>query len=184
MNREQVKSSIVQNEGSINHLYLDTRGNATIGVGQLIASVESAKSLNLVVRETGDLATEQEIEQEYTNIVAQKVGMVASRYKDFTKLELSQKEIDLQLDRHIDEFVSSLERKVDNFEQFPDPAQNALLDMAFNLGVSGLVKKFPKLIQASNQQDWQTCAAECKRRGISDQRNQETKSLFESVIQA
>lgn len=40
--------------------------------------------------------------------------------------------------------------------------QSVLLDMAFNLGVAGLVHGYPKMIAAMTAGDWTTAAAECK----------------------
>ncbi len=181
MNRERLKSSIQHNEGCIDHMYLDTRGNVTIGIGQLVPSADFAMTLRLVLRDSGEAASAQQITEDYDNVSAQQTGMTAARYKPFTRLEMTHADIDSLLDNHIDEFTGGLEREISDFNAFPDTAQEALLDMAFNLGVSGLVRKFPKLVSAASQRDWQTCAAECERRGIGDQRNQATKQLFESA---
>ncbi len=181
MNREKVKNDIKQNEGCINHLYLDTNGNVTIAVGQLVSSANDAKKLILHVRDSGEPASEQQIVQEYDNVIAQKKGMVAANYKAFTSLEMRDEDIDTLLDQRIEGFVCDLQQKLGAFEQFPSPAQEALLDMAFNLGANGLTRKFPKLIRAANEQDWQTCAVECKRLGISEQRNQSTQALFQTA---
>lgn len=182
MDREKIKADIKRNEGSIPYMYLDTLGNVTIAVGQLLPTVQSAQSLRLHVRNTGEPASMQQITQDYSNIAAQVKGMAASSYKKFTQLEMSEEDIDVLLDQRIDEFVNGLQTQLAGFAQFPDPAQQALLDMAFNLGLSGLVRKFPKLTQAASEQDWQTCAAECERRGISEQRNQSTRELFASAL--
>ena len=181
MNRDKVKEDIKHQEGCIDHMYLDTEGNVTIGVGQLVPSAQSARNLTLFVRATGERATPQQIDAEYAQVSAQKVGMVASKYKPFTTLEMHSDGIDELLDHRIDEFAQGLSRSLGQFNDFPDAAQEALLDMAFNLGVSGLTRKFPKLVRAAEQHDWDTCAAECTRKGIGDQRNEFTKSLFMSA---
>ena len=181
MNRERLKSSIRQNEGCIDHMYLDTRGNVTIGIGQLVPSAEFARTLRLVMRDSGEAASAQQIAEDYDNVSAQQAGMAAARYRPFTRLVMTQDDIDALLENHIGEFYAALQREISDFDSFPDAAQEALLDMAFNLGVSGLIKKFPKLVSAAGRQDWQTCAAECERRGIGEERNQATRRLFESA---
>lgn len=181
MNRNRLKNSIRAHEGCIDHMYLDTRGNVTIGIGQLVPSADDAKSLKLYMRDSGEPADDQQIVDEYNTVMAQQAGLAAQRYKQFTKLELRHGDIEAMLDHHIDEFAGDLDREISGFEQFPDAAQEALMDMAFNLGVSGLVHKFPKLINAASHQDWDTCAAECERRGIGDDRNRATRALFDSA---
>ena len=61
---------------------------------------------------------------------------------------------------------------------YPEPVQVALVDMAFNLGVPGLVKKFPSFVAAVKSRDWAGASRECRRRGISEARNAETERLF------
>ena len=55
------------------------------------------------------------------------------------------------------------------------------MDMAFNLGNVGLVRKFPTFTRAARAKDWLTCARECQRRGIGDRRNEQTRQLFEAA---
>ncbi|WP_210395628.1 glycoside hydrolase family protein [Motiliproteus sediminis] len=184
MNREQLKQDIRTHEGVINHLYQDTRGNATIGVGQLVPDAAYARTLPLVHRDNRQPASGEEIDAEYARVMAEPPAMVASRYRSATELILPDDEIDKVLDQRVDEFMAGLSRHLPGFEQFPEGAQQALLDMAFNLGVGGLTRKFPKLMRAAKQQDWQTCAAECSRRGIGDQRNAATRALFDGACRA
>lgn len=181
MDRDRLRKSIEQHEGCIDHMYLDTRGNVTIGVGHLVPSIEFAQTLDFIVRDTGEPATPDLIRSDFDNVKAQQVGLVASRYREFTRLCLPHEAIERQLDDHIDEFAGALDREISGFGQMPDSVQEALLDMAFNLGVSGLVRKFPKLVRAAADQDWETCAAECERRGIGDERNRATRQLFEEA---
>ena len=60
---------------------------------------------------------------------------------------------------------------------YAEPAQEALFDMAFNLGLGGL-KKFPHMLRAVDAGDWATAAAQCHREGISEERNRATAALF------
>ncbi|HEY7392294.1 MAG TPA: hypothetical protein VH640_27495, partial [Bryobacteraceae bacterium] len=86
----------------------------------------------------------------------------------------------------IERFQEALTKTFPQWSTFPEPAQEALFDMAFNLGIAGL-HKFPKLLAGVNSQNWEIAAAECQRQGISEARNQETASLFrraESLAQS
>jgi GH24 family phage-related lysozyme (muramidase) len=74
-------------------------------------------------------------------------------------------------------FEAQLLKVLPNWHSYPGPAQEALFDMAFNLGLGGLLK-FPTLLKAVNEGDWATAAAQCHRRGIQNARNQATAALF------
>jgi len=78
----------------------------------------------------------------------------------------------------IERFEDALRAQLPAWDTYPEPAQLALFDMAFNLGVSGLFRKFPKMIAAVRARDWATAAAQCHRNGIQDARNEETADLF------
>ena len=166
-------------EGSISHMYLDTKGFVTVAVGQLLRTVEAAQELGFVHRDTGDLATAAEIAQEYESVKQQPAGRIASFYKQFTKLDLPELAINALLDKRIEGFEAGLRADFPDYDSYPDDAKLGLMDMVFNLGNTGLVDKFPTFTKAAREKDWATCAKECERRGIGDRRNEMTKKLFE-----
>ena len=178
MNTEKIQAKLKHEEGCINHMYLDTRGLVTIGVGNLLATESSATELPFIDRETHREASSVDIASEYRLVKSQRRGMVATSYAKYTHLILSEQTIDHLLEGHIYRFVRGLEQELTEFEHFPEPAQFALLDMAFNLGVAGLIGKFPSLMRAVKQREWTVCAKECHRRGIGEARNRETERLF------
>jgi hypothetical protein len=49
--------------------------------------------------------------------------------------------------------------------------------MAFNLGLAGL-KKYPSMLAAVDAGQWDVAAAQCHRKGINEDRNQQTADLF------
>ena len=168
-------------EGCIPHMYLDTRGYVTVAVGQLLASAADAQALPFLHRNNGKPASAETIAAEYENVKKQKPALIAQSYKKHTELELAQTNIDALLESRILEFKSGLRSNLPNYDSCPVSAQEALLDMAFNLGINGLINKFPTLVRNVKSEDWNGCAKECKRRGISDQRNLETQHLFEQA---
>jgi len=177
---EELKEKIKIQEGCINHMYLDTRGYVTVGVGHLIRDPAHARELPFVFRRNGSMATADEIINEYHILKEQPVGLRATSYEPYTQLILPDTEIESLLDQHIEEFTKGLKSNFQGFDDFPPPAQEALYDMAFNLGMSGLINKFPKMVAAAQNGQWNVCATECRRTGISDSRNLDTKKLFES----
>ena len=183
LNTNEIKARMKQQEGSIDHMYLDTRGFVTVGVGQLLASEEAAAELGFIHRDSGAEATRDDIINEYRNLKSQQPGLVATRYREFTQLMLPEATIDAMLEQKIDEFSLGLQKELTDFDGFPDAAKEGLLDMAFNLGLNGLMRKFPSFIAAAKRQDWNSCAAECHRNGIGESRNELTVSLFKQAAQ-
>jgi GH24 family phage-related lysozyme (muramidase) len=86
--------------------------------------------------------------------------------------------LDALQDADVAGFQSALANLLPGFPLFPELAQEALLDMAFQLGAGGLMSKFPHLALAAKAQDWQSCADQCHRAGIQEWRNTATADLF------
>lgn len=176
--QEELRELIKKGEGSIDHMYLDTVGKVTVGVGNMLPNAAAAEALPFVVRDSGAQASAGQIAADFDAVSAAEPGKVASSYKSATRLSLPEAEIDALLDRRLAGFEDGLVRDFPDYPAYPAPARMALMDMAFNLGNQGLVSKFPSLTRAAKQQDWMECAAQCRRRGIADSRNQETHDLF------
>lgn len=181
---DRCRSMIIREEGSISHMYLDTRGFVTVAVGQLLPTVESAQKLDFIHRDTGVRADAAEIALDYQTVRLQPAGKIASFYKPFTKLDLPEHEIVALLNQRIGEFEADLRTDFPDFDNFPEAAKLGLMDMVFNLGNAGLVNKFPIFTKAAQAQNWAVCALECQRRGISAGRNAMTKSFFEEASTA
>jgi GH24 family phage-related lysozyme (muramidase) len=178
-------------EGEIPHLYLDSRGNPTIGVGFLMTNVQQFCSLNLFHKKSGKPASNSEKQTEYKKISKQESGYKASWYAQFCELILPSHETDNLLHKHLTQFKQELNSVFSKksgfscqFEQMPLSAQYALLDMAFNLGTPHLANNWPKLHQAIKQQDWQCAAQECSRQYIQNERNTVTEQLFKQASKA
>lgn len=181
---ERCRSMIIEEEGRIAHMYLDTRGFVTVAVGQLLRTVEAAQQLAFVHRDTGDPADTAEIAHDYQAVKQQLPGKIASFYKRFTRLDLPEHEIDTLLNQRIGDFEAGLQTDFPDFGDFPESAKLGLMDMVFNLGNAGLVNKFPTFTKAARAHNWAICALECHRRGISEARNEMTKKLFEEAASA
>lgn len=171
-----------QFEGVIAHMYLDSEGFVTIGVGHLLANAEAAISLALINKQTEATASEAEKKQEWNTINGKESPKKASFYEPFTKLKLKTTDIETLLKADLEGLEKDLKDIYSQYESLPQAAKEGLLDMIFNLGKNGLKTKFPKFNQAVNAQDWATAAKECKRGGISDERNTAIRTLFESLV--
>ena len=177
----QLKQMLIGGEGTLPHMYLDTVGLVTVGVGHMIPNAESAQTLSFVVRADGSPATSDQIAADYASVSRQQKGLLAARYRQFTTLDMTDAAIQDLLSADIASVEAGVRSRFAGYDGYPEPAQDALLDMAFNLGVAGLASHFPRLKAAAEAGDWTTCAAQCHRNGISEERNDKTKALFESA---
>ncbi|MDQ2711170.1 MAG: hypothetical protein M3Y24_02860 [Acidobacteriota bacterium] len=179
-----LRSLLIENEGNLPHMYLDTVGRVTIGVGHMIPACAAAQQLQFVMRGTSQNATYDQIAQDYNSVHDQRSGMRADLYSSFTRLEMTPVVVTNLLTKDIAVMESGVRLSFRGYDSYPSSAQDALLDMAFNLGVSGLIIKFPRLKLAAESSDWHVCALQCQRSGISQDRNDRTKAMFENACSA
>jgi len=214
VDNKRVVDAVIDEEGDpakTNYMFKDTAdggGKVTVAGGILLDSVDEAKKLPFEIRDqqTGQYrrATEQEIERVYKKVDAiqqPRVGKkhVAEKF-DPTKGQLAvddlilpeaiaKREFDERLRRHAGELRGVLP----DFDTYPAPAQQAILDMHFNLGATKfrevrMVKNpktgkpenkgWPNLFAAIKRQDWAAAALESKRGGVSNDRNKNTANKF------
>jgi len=176
VNRKAVLAALTEFEGNVSHMYLCTGGEVTVGVGHALESIEDACTLGW--RIGARPATREEIAADYRAVSSAEMSHTAAFYKKVTKCSLDDPAIAALVDDDITKFEAELRTKLVKWETYPETVQQALFDMAYNLGVNGLLKKFPKMFAAVNSGDWETAAKECRRNGIADQRNAATAELF------
>lgn len=175
--RDVLCKNIERYEGRINHLYLDSRGYVTIGVGHLLSTVEAAMALPLVDAQ-GKAASDELIAQEYQAIKDQPANRVAHFYRPLTQLRLHDEDIDRLTEQHIDHFYHELKVIYDDFDRFPSEVKLATFDLIFNLGMTKLKNRWPKFNGYIAKGDWQGASTECRRRGIADERNNYVRDLL------
>jgi GH24 family phage-related lysozyme (muramidase) len=171
---------ILQWEGSVNHLYLDSSRLVTIGVGNMLPSAQTCVALPLVDRIALKSASPQEKLDEYRRVSELPSGYAASWYGQFTHLVLPQVEIERLFEARITEFRNQLQVAIHGYASVPHQARLALLDMAFNLGVAGLMR-FHRLIIAVRNHSWELASMESHRSGVRESRNKATAALFLSL---
>lgn len=178
---DEIKLFIAPFEGNISHMYLDTEGYVTVGIGNMLPTADAACALSFVNRTTKNAATKVEITADFQSVSKQAKAMRAGSYRQFTKLDMPNGEIDRLFRRRVDEFQGQLRRHYPKYDAFPSSAQLAILDMAFNLGSAALKKKWPKLNEAIDKEDWTAAAQNCTRPGANAVRNTGTVGLFEKA---
>jgi GH24 family phage-related lysozyme (muramidase) len=179
---EDLKARLRQHEGVVPHLYLDTLGLVTCGVGHMIPSPDAIAGIEMV-RMDGAAATPDEKVAEWHLVKVLKPAMLPRYYEERTTLRMTPAAIDALQEADVASFQSSLAHLLPGFAQFPEPAQEALLDMAFQLGAGGLMSKFPHLALAVKAHDWRACADQCHRAGIQEWRNTATADLFRQAVE-
>jgi len=171
-------------EGSVDHLYLDTRDNVTVGVGTLLPNADAAAALAFRHRGSQALASDVEIRAEYETIDAMQgsVRQSAEYYASFTSLFLPEEEFEPLVRAHMREIFDALLRLFPYFGNYPQSVQIALWDMAYNLGVDGLRREFPNFCQAVRDEDWETAAAESHRTDPKEGRNEFVFDLLMDAV--
>jgi len=170
---------LVRFEGAIPWMYRDTLGYVTVGVGNLVHDGLDAASLRFMV-DGERLATPKEIGDDFLRVIAMSKGLPAGAYRSpgSPRIELPIAAVDELLRNRLDrEFLPGIHRLLPDFDSYPAPAQSALVDIAFNCGVSGL-STFSHLLEACRKQQWATAADSCHRKTSRPERNQWAHDKF------
>lgn len=174
-----------QNEGNIPWMYLDTAGHVTVGIGHMVESAADAEALGFVEPDPGRAATREGIRAAYAVVADARhlIGRPAGAFAALTLVRLPRAAVLAVYERDFDRIVGhtrDLFRAVGGgLDSYPDPAQMAVVDMAFNLGPTGLYTKFPKFrTEGLARRDFEVAARECRRSGIAERRNAETRNLL------
>lgn len=164
-------------EGTVPWMYLDTRGLVTVGVGEMLASVREAQSLDFL-DPRGQPSTQDAILNEFNRVSSLAPGKVAAFYRSPASPVLPHATIDMLLMNHVNSFDEQLARRWPAYPSFPDTAKLGLLDMIYNLGATTLFNRFPLFMASVEKQDWLGAAANCQRVGPSQARNDWTRQQF------
>jgi len=175
MNTNLILARLEKFEGRIRHMYVCTGGEVTIGVGHAIKG--PAEAVQLSWTRDGRAALAAEIRDDFAKVAAAPKGLAAGGYASLSTVRMSDTTIDALASADVARFASEVAAALPNWNRYPEPVQAALFDMAFNLGVAGLLK-FKNLIAACDKAQWETAANECHRKGIGESRNLETAALF------
>ncbi len=184
--KQLLRKKLYEYEGKIEHMYKDTKGFITVGVGHLLKDLSAAQKLNFIHQTTGKKATKDEIKNDFESIKKSPAGLFASLYKKNTKLKLAPLTIDQLTDNHIDSFERELNQIYGTVEfiRFPTGVKLALFDMIFNLGMTKLRNGFPNFNKSVKAKDWLNASKECNRLDIAAARNKYVKDLFSKAARS
>ena len=166
-------------ERIVNWLYLDTKGNVTTAGGVMLPNVAACLKLPWCDA-TWHPVDQDAIIREWQRVKALPVGMVADHYKSVDGLFLQNGAVQAICRERVVE-TAALLRVHFAIDSYPKPAQLALTDMGYNLGVPRLVMEYPHLCAAAVAEDWPLASRECLRNkddhGFAN-RNQWTVNQF------
>ncbi|HZZ88502.1 MAG TPA: hypothetical protein VFE13_09230 [Caulobacteraceae bacterium] len=175
------------------HMWQDTGGVVTVGVGKQLPTPSAALLLKFVYRNRLGPATPAEINAAYMTVRAAIPNGTPLSYRRLTDLDLAPGEAERQLTADLMRTEDDCRRLFPGWARFPLPAQIALLDMIFapgELDGSGGASAYAgerqrqgplqvqKVRQAVLRQDWAAASRVCRRAGIAPARNSWTASQF------
>jgi hypothetical protein len=163
---------ILSEESLTTWMYLDTANPpvVTCGIGHALFTIEEC--LALPWDQPWDV-----VRQDYQTIAGKPPGYKAEWYEQFTTARLAEIFVHELLERDMDRQVKILRGHFLRYREYPEPAQEALADMAFQLG-GNFPRAWPQLSQSVRNEEWAQAAACCHRKDISEQRNRDTAALF------
>ena len=174
-----VRPFVEQNEGNVPHLYGDSRGNVTVGIGHLVPDLGAAQAIALINKFTGVPATPDEVARDFE--IARTLGSeLASDYEDPTILRLGPGEADRLFEVDFIVHFSA----ADNFysmEFLPAPVQIGLFDLAFQRGGPALVAEYVDLGGALRRRDWSRAGREANAKQTPN-RNAARQQKFQEAL--
>lgn len=180
MDAERFIPDLIRWESATRHMYRDTLGYVTVGIGNLVHDALEAIALPFQFDGTRP-ATPKEVGDDFLRVIGMPKGLPAMQYRSThpPRVALTDDAVTALAVRRLEnEFLPGLARLTNGrFETAPAPAQSALVDLCWNLGVHGLAG-FTHLLEAVVMEDWYTAATSCHRKTSRDERNDWTREKF------
>jgi GH24 family phage-related lysozyme (muramidase) len=162
---------IAGQEGISSYMYPDTSVPrvVTCGIGHALFTSSAARELRWLRATDGRPAYADEIDKAWS-------GVRYGGQRD-TALYLAQEDIQTLFERDLNNVTPALYASFPAFHSYPEPAQVALTDMAFNLG-SFRPSIWKLFIPAVLDRNWPVAGEQCARKRVSAARNEATRQLF------
>lgn len=187
----------VQSEGLKDHMYCDSVGKVTTGMGNLLKPISMALELPWKVRATGAKATPEQITEDYNTcltyyaeVTARDASAAAPLYKERTKLYLTSDDVHALVDRRVKGFATAcaVAFGVKEWNAFPADAQMVCLAISWAIGVAPRwpVRKKADLHAAVLAGDFKKAATLCslpvtKKVQMREWKNKAFKFMFENA---
>jgi GH24 family phage-related lysozyme (muramidase) len=159
----------------------------------MLPDVAAAQALPFINAATNRPATREQIAHAFRSVAAKPGGHPARFYELHPSIELPTETVkELAIKRLKVEFIRNIKKLYPEFDYFPLPAREALIDIAYNAGVgspervahgkthkaTGLYK-FRRLKIAIEARDWTAAALSSHRSSSRPDRNEWARNLFE-----
>ena len=164
-------------EEFIAYLYLDTKGKVTLGYGHMVPSATDMDDITM--SDGGAAATSAAKRGAWTTIKGKNAGSLPSSYEQYTTVRITKSDAESLLKDDLNQAATDLSSRFADLDSYPDAAQDALLDMMFNIGKTKFTQaKWKNLFASVNAKNWKTAADESHRTDLPDDRNDAIKQLF------
>lgn len=168
-------------EDFVAHMYLDRKGNVTIGYGHLIPDLSEALRLGskFVHKGTSRSPSRAEIEADFLAVRnSGRTNAYAFIFDSLTKLEMSQADATILALDDIDDRVRQIRHVFPYFDTYPHPAKLGLQDMVYTLGIGNTRNIFVNFSAAVRRRDWVEAANQSNRGGVAPPRNTLVRGWF------
>ena len=171
--------NIAQYEKLKQHPYLDSKGYITTGYGANINNKEDFMKVNFMIN--GRPATDAEKEQYYYDLRGKSMmidanhnfiyhNMNADNFSGYTPLRISQEDALNMAQNHMTNDLAKVRREFSDFDKFPLPLKEVLLDIQYNTGNLNR-QNWPNLYQAIENRDINGIVQKVHRKDVGQERN-------------
>ena len=181
--------NIKEQEDVILYPYLDTKGLITIGAGVNVNDWNVFKNLNLIINgipatETQkweaynrmrQLNEEKDVNGNYVNR-----NMQARFFEDKTNIRISGVEARKLAQKHMTNDLAHLRKEFTDFDSFPLPLKEILLDIQYNTGNLNQ-QNWPNLYRAIKNRDVKGIISNVHRKDVQQERNDWAKDIARSI---
>lgn len=177
---ETLVNDCVDREGFSPTMYLDRRGFVTVGVGNMIPSIDDATKLPFISpHDDSDLSKwKASVQGDYRRVSVMPPGLPAHAYAVPESPRLSRvSATGLCRLRVTVEFLPALRSLSLDIDSFPVPAVRALLAMVYALGPHGM-GKFSRLLSRCRMLDFHGASLACHMKGAREETNAKNERWF------
>ena len=158
-------------EGFSPHMYLDQKGDVTVGIGILLETVQEAKSLPFVKMGAVIRPHDIHIENAYNKVKAAKTSPPADQFASLTSLVISKADATILTLDFINKILVEVSVVFPNYDTYPVKAKEGILDMFYTIGTPNIISGWPLFRAAVKRRNWKEAAAQEKDRGVGPDRH-------------
>ena len=186
--------NIKKYEDVIQHPYLDTKGLITVGGGANINSWDDFRKINFTVNGVPateaeklaafgimrNLSNERDAQGNPTNWDTK-----AKKFKDYTNVRISDEYARSLAQDHMTNDLAHVRREFADFDTFPQPLKEVLLDIQYNVKGGLNEQKWPSLYKAIRERNINGengIVANVHRKDVQQERNDWARRMAASII--